>query len=55
MISFVLFSMTRAWQALFFALVWLRNRLPAASRLAETAAGLVPKRSADRAGVEPPR
>jgi flavin-dependent dehydrogenase len=31
---------TRAWQAIFFALVWLRNRLPAASRFAETVAGV---------------
>ena len=46
---------TRAWQALFFVLVWLRNRAPAASRVAEAAAGLVLKRRVERAGVEPPR
>jgi 2-polyprenyl-6-methoxyphenol hydroxylase-like FAD-dependent oxidoreductase len=48
---------TRAWQSLFFALVWLRNRVPAASRGVEAAAGLVPKRSADRGrdGTEPTR
>ena len=48
---------TRAWQALFFVLVWLRNRVPAASRVAEAAAGLVPRRSVDpgRDGTEPTR
>jgi hypothetical protein len=48
---------TRAWQALFFALVWLRNRVPAASRVAEAAAGVVRKGSVDRGrdGTEPTR
>ena len=31
---------TRAWQAAFFALVWLRNRFPSAARVAESAAGV---------------
>ena len=39
---------TRAWQKIFFALVWLRNRLPAASRFAESAAGVARARSAAR-------
>ena len=39
---------TRAWQAIFFVLVWLRNRFPAASRVAETAAGLAAERDRPR-------
>jgi len=48
---------TRAWQACFFMLVWLRNRVPAVSRVAEAAAGLVQRRSVDRSrdGTEPTR
>jgi len=38
-------------------LVWLRNRVPAVSRVAEAAAGLVQRRSVDRSrdGTEPTR
>jgi flavin-dependent dehydrogenase len=39
---------TRAWQAIFFSLVWLRNRLPAASRFAETAVGVARARGLAR-------
>ena len=47
---------TRTWQAIFFLLVWLRNRLPATSRLAEAAVG-VARRGAARGhdSVEPSR